>query len=136
MLFDYLHLYSFLPDWSLCCPATVPALPIASQESLSNTAWVQKLNRTIFRRAVKSYYTKYTKTYEWIEPLSPDEQSIIEDMIVIEYSTPYITTIQMNWGWDSSNNSETFSISGDWETIVNGQTRNYIYEREMFYGYY
>lgn len=84
----------------------------------------------------KSYYTKYTKTYEWIEPLSPDEQSIIEDMIVIEYSTPYITTIQMNWGWDTSNNNETFSISGDWETIVNGQTRNYIYEREMFYGYY
>ena len=84
----------------------------------------------------KSYYTKYTKTYEWVEPLSPGEQSIIEDMVVIEYSTPYISTIQMNWGWNTSNNNESFSISGDWETVVNGQIRNYIYKRDMFYGYY
>ncbi len=84
----------------------------------------------------KSYYTKYTKTYEWVEPLSPEMQSIVPDMVVIEYTSPSIQIIRMNWGWGNTNISETFSIMGSWATTVDGENYDFIYERGMFYGYY
>ena len=84
----------------------------------------------------RSYYTKYTKTYQWVEPLSPDEQSIIEDMVVIEYSSPSIQNIRMNWGWATYHDSLLFSIMGNWNISDGANNYNFIYEREMYYGYY
>lgn len=62
----------------------------------------------------KRYRTKYTYYYERLTGYPP----LLEEKTEIEYSTPHIGLIKMNWGWStqwtSGRNDEWFALTGDW----------------------
>lgn len=85
--------------------------------------------------------TKTTYRYVWvydyvIAPGSPGPLPLlpeVEDEIIIEYSSPYITHIKMNWGWGNHSANNTWYIStGNWN--AGGYSFNYM--RKMIYNFH
>lgn len=87
-------------------------------------------------------YTKYIHYHYWV-PEDPDpwNPKSLPDRhhnpyYTYTYSTPRITSIQINWGWASqwtSNvNNGWYSLTPDW-TVTNGGTYNYNYNVSMIY---
>ena len=81
------------------------------------------------------FRTKKTKTYRWEEPCSPDPQLLVPDMVVIEYTSPVIQMLRMNWGWIDEHDNELFAVSGDWSLTLDGQDYNFRWKRKMYYGF-
>lgn len=73
----------------------------------------------------KRFRTEYTYMYEWVYDSPTEEMVEIKKPIYeLEYSSPYITQVQMNWGWgetypsnDLDNNNIWYNPTDSW--IVN-----------------
>lgn len=73
----------------------------------------------------KRFRTEYTYMYEWVYDSPTEEMIEIKKPIYeLEYSSPYITQVQMNWGWgetypsnDLDNNNIWYNPTDSW--IVN-----------------
>ncbi|MBQ9310256.1 MAG: C10 family peptidase [Bacteroidales bacterium] len=94
--------------------------------------------------------TKYTHHHYWVQdefpPIGgPGELIIFDDPIhdhpsyeTYSYSTPTITSIQINWGWasqwTSGINDGWYSLTGGW-TVNNGKKYDYNHNRTMIYGF-
>lgn len=67
----------------------------------------------------KRYRTKYTYYYERLTGYPP----LLEEKTEIEYSSPHIGLIKMNWGWHSQwtygTNDVWFALTGDWYVDTN-----------------
>lgn len=51
------------------------------------------------------------------------------------YSTPTISMIAMNWGWERYTGQQWFALTGDWLTETNDGTYNWNIKREMIYNF-
>ena len=79
--------------------------------------------------------TKVKYTYKWVLDApwtGPGLPIMPNDRIVIYYTDPTVKYVRMNWGYGNiTANNTWYALSGDW--IV--YSSNYIYKREMLYGY-
>lgn len=82
--------------------------------------------------------------YRWIydeTPTLPDGTLMllpcISDSIIYNYSTPYISRIGMNWGWGSyyNDDSEWFTLTGDWICQRDPYHDNWNMNRRMIYNF-
>lgn len=82
--------------------------------------------------------------YSWVYESSQNPSSPITDQgyakcmpdsIVISYLSPEIDMIGMNWGygWRCNNNSEWYSLTGDWIKNIDSYKYNYNLNRDMIY---
>lgn len=78
--------------------------------------------------------------YKWdIIPQNPDGSYIIvpfmPEKTEYTYSTPTISMIAMNWGWERYTGQQWFALTGDWLTETNDGTYNWNIKREMIYNF-
>lgn len=84
----------------------------------------------------KGYRNKYIYTYEWIYGPSTVPLPSKPPKVEIEYSSPVIQQIRMNWGYANEYlNDNLYTLTGDWTIVVNGENRAYNYRRELIYGF-
>lgn len=86
----------------------------------------------------RRYRNHYTYYYEWVWDNGHGGIPVpsLPEMMVDEYSSPYIADFQMNWGWAGTDNDSYFAKSGNWEiSFPDGTICNYIYDRTMIYGF-
>ena len=59
------------------------------------------------------------------------------EKVEIEYSSPVIEQIRMNWGYANEhlNNDNLYTLTGDWTIEVNGVNYSYNYKRELICGF-
>lgn len=75
--------------------------------------------------------------YEWVWDFIPPDGgplTLVPETYVYTYSSPEITMIGMNWGWDGSYNipSEWYSLTGDWIKLE----YNFNTSRRMIYNFH
>ena len=86
----------------------------------------------------RRYRNHYTYYYEWVWDNGHGGIPVpsLPEMMVDEYSSPFIADFQMNWGWAGTDNDSYFAKSGNWEITLNdGTICNYVYQRTMIYGF-
>lgn len=93
---------------------------------------------------IDGYKRTRTKTithYEWI-PDNPIGDTGLEhrNYSTVEYSSPHISYIQINWGWytqwTSGLNDGWYALTGSWYVHhQDGSSENYDYYRKMIYGF-
>lgn len=90
----------------------------------------------------KRHRIKTTYVYKWVYEDDPETDGIqkevpfVEDKVVVQYSTPYITKIKMNWGMQNrSHNDIWFTPSGEWVIHASEGDRNYNYSRHMIHNF-
>lgn len=86
------------------------------------------------RMVTRNYYVWVYDTYPPNKPIP-----MVKDKIEYTYSSPFICMIGMNWGWGKSyyNDSEWFSLTGDWilEGKASQTSYNWNINRQMIYGF-
>ena len=98
-----------------------------------------KSGHTFIIDGFKSYHNKYTYTYEWVYgpssvplPSKPPKEEI-------EYSSPAIEQIKMNWGERSDShgyNNGWYVPTGGWTYFIDeDETKTYDYNKEIIYGF-
>lgn len=86
----------------------------------------------------KRYRNKYTCTYAWVYDGEHNKPlPTYPEKVEIEYSSPVIEQIRMNWGFanEYENNDNLYSLIGDWEIQYEGNNLSYEYNRELIYGF-
>lgn len=85
----------------------------------------------------RTYRTKYTYTYEWVYGPSSVPLPSQPPKVEIEYSSPYVDDIKINWGYANlySNNNHWYSPTEDWMITIEEETYTYKYRKEMLYGF-
>ena len=102
------------------------------------TVYIGDLQKCFIIDGYKEYRTKYTYTYEWVyDGPSNVPLPTYPEKIEIEYSSPVIEQIRMNWGYANEylNNDNLYTLTGDWAINVNGVNYSYNYNRELIYGF-
>lgn len=92
----------------------------------------------------KSTYKKYIYHHYWV-PYNPETFIYLpeyDDYYTISYSSPAITSIKMNWGWDSQWDKDNplndgwFSLTDSWIVFEGTSLEyDYNYHRKMIYGF-
>jgi len=78
------------------------------------------------------------RTYYWVYDSIPNNFPVpvnIPNHITYSYSSPYINMIGMNWGWGFIDNSEWFTLTGDWICHYDYLQNNWNTDRKMIYNF-
>ena len=98
-----------------------------------------KSGHTFIIDGFKSYHTQYTYTYEWVYGPSSVPVPSISPKVEIEYSSPAIEYIKMNWGergYDRDNNDVWYAPMDAWTFVIyEDESKTYDYKKEIIYGF-
>ena len=89
----------------------------------------------------KRFRTEYTYMYEWVYDSPTEEMIEIKKPIYeLEYSSPYIDQVQMNWGWNanldnSSNNDIWYNPTDNWIVNLNNSSLEFNNKRGIIYNF-
>lgn len=85
----------------------------------------------------RRYRKKYIYTYEWIYGPSTVPLPSQPPKIEIEYSSPYIEKIKINWGYSNSycSNVPFYTPTENWTVTLNGVSYTYSHNKKMLYGF-
>ncbi len=100
---------------------SIPVIISAKKSQVINTRHVFLVDGYI------KHQTKYTKIYEWHYD-NPGEHMVPHPTFrrVVEYSTPLLTDVYINWGEELLTDSY-YSVDGDWLAGLD----NFVYSRKM-----
>lgn len=75
----------------------------------------------------KRFRTEYTYTYEWVYDFPTEEMiEIKKPKCEVEYSSPYIDQVQMNWGWGDNYPTNELSNNNVWYNPTDSWVVNHI----------
>lgn len=84
----------------------------------------------------KYYVIETTGTYRWIWDPHMQPLPMVDDTVMVTYSSPVYAYIQMNWGWGDIDDDDIYFVpSGSWEIINGDDVLHFDYNRALVYIY-